>query len=89
MRVIACHMAWIETISKESAEGKLLQLYEAACDPTTGKLDNILSIHSLHPAGLEAHLNLYKAVMRGTKSFRKVERELVAYVVSRVNECHY
>ena len=55
----------------------------------TGALDEIMRVHSLHPAGLDAHLRLYGAVMRGTPSLRKVERELLALVVSGLNGCHY
>ncbi len=87
--MVAWGMAWIDTVSKEQASGKLAELYAAASDPVSGKLDNIMAIHGLHPAGLEAHLALYHSVMRSTTSFRKVERELVAYVVSCANECHY
>ncbi|MDF1800046.1 MAG: carboxymuconolactone decarboxylase family protein [Planctomycetota bacterium] len=82
-------MAWINTIPLGEAEGHLAQLYAAALDPSTGALDHIMAIHSLHPAGLEAHLMLYTAVMRGTPSLRKVDRELVALAVSTANECHY
>jgi AhpD family alkylhydroperoxidase len=32
---------------------------------------------------------LYRQAMRGTRTLRKVEREMIALVVSRVNECHY
>ena len=82
-------MAWIDTIGLDDAEGRLAELYAAAVDPTTGALDHIMAIHSLHPAGLEAHLALYTAVMRGTPSLRKVDRELVALAVSAANACHY
>jgi len=27
--------------------------------------------------------------MKSTKTFRKVEREMVAVVVSKLNDCHY
>lgn len=53
------------------------------------EMDHIMSIHSLHPAGLAGHLALYEAVMRGTKTLRKVDRELIALVVSSKNSCHY
>ena len=82
-------MAWIETVSLDDAEGELAELYGQALDPKTGQLDNIMSIHALHPAGLRAHLAVYGAVMRGTRSLRKVERELIALVVSAHNGCHY
>ncbi len=82
-------MAWIETKNAEQADGELAKLYQEACDPKTGQLDNIMAIHSLHPVGLRAHLALYAAVMRGTATLRKVERELIAWVVSDHNGCHY
>ncbi len=58
-------------------------------DPDTGELDNMLRVHSLHPAGLAAHWQLYRAVMRPTSTLRKAEREMIALVVSKINECHY
>ncbi len=82
-------MAWIETIDEADAGEALAALYARAADPRTGALDNIMRIHSLHPAGLDAHLALYSAVMRGTPSLPKVERELIALVVSTANGCHY
>jgi alkylhydroperoxidase family enzyme len=82
-------MAWISTKSMAEAEGELAELFAEAGDPDTGELDNIMAIHSAHPAGLAAHIALYTAVMRGTASLRKVERELIAFVVSQENGCHY
>ncbi len=82
-------MTWIRSVPDDEAQGRLAELYAAASDPSSGKLDEILRVHSLHPAGLEAHLTLYSAVMRGTRSLPKVERELIAFVVSRINACHY
>jgi len=82
-------VAWIRTIQEGEAAGKLRDLYDASRDPATGKVDNILAIHGLHPEGLSAHLALYQAVMRGTASLSKLERELLAFVVSLENGCHY
>ena len=72
----------------EGDEG-LEAIFDSARDPATGALDEIMRVHSLHPAGLEAHLGLYGAVMRGTPGLRRVERELIALVVSGLNGCHY
>ncbi len=82
-------MAWISTIERAASEGRLAELYEMVADPETGQLDHILQIHGLHPAGLEAHFQLYRAVMAGTRGLRKVDRELIALVVSQHNGCHY
>jgi alkylhydroperoxidase family enzyme len=88
-KLLCFGMAWIHTVEQDDAGGELSALYAAACDPTTGVLDNILKVHSLHPRGLEAHLLLYTAVMAGTASLRKVSREMIALVVSHTNGCHY
>ncbi len=63
--------------------------YKTVLDRTYGRVDNIMAIHSLNPAGLAAHNALYLSAMSGTKTLRKVERELIAYVVSLENHCHY
>jgi alkylhydroperoxidase family enzyme len=44
---------------------------------------------SLRPRQLEASLGLYQAVMFGESGLSRAERELIATVVSRVNECFY
>ena len=55
----------------------------------TSQVDNILKIHSLHPEGLAGHMELYSAVMKGSPTLRKVDREMIAVVVSTLNQCHY
>jgi alkylhydroperoxidase family enzyme len=94
-------MAWIRTVPdppppepggqrERGGDGdELAALYRRARDPESGRVDHILAVHSLHPAGLAAHLDLYRAVMRGTRGLPAVDRELIALVVSRLNGCHY
>jgi alkylhydroperoxidase family enzyme len=82
-------MAWIEVEGDEGAEGELAELYAGMVDPDSGRVDAIMQIHSLHPGGLRAHDLLYRESMRSTPTLRKVERELIALVVSRINDCHY
>jgi alkylhydroperoxidase family enzyme len=85
-------MAWIETVPDDewkSAGGHLAELYDRTVDPGYGRVDHIMAIHSLNPRGLAAHQSLYESAMAGTASLRKVEREMIALVVSLENECHY
>lgn len=82
-------MTWIDIIDEDQADPEFSALYDRARDPATGRVDNILAVHSLHPRGLAAHLELYQAVMAGTPALRRVEREMIAVVVSRINDCHY
>ena len=82
-------MVWIEVRGDDEAEGRLAELYARMADPTYGRVDMIMQIHSLHPEGLRVHDELYREVMASTKTLRKVERELIALVVSKINDCHY
>lgn len=82
-------MSWIETIDDEQWDDQLSALRQMVADPDTGVVDNIMAVHSLDAGSMKAHLVLYQQAMRGTKSLRKVEREMIALVVSKTNGCHY
>lgn len=82
-------MAWIETAREDGWQGELADLYAAAVDREHDRVDNIIQIHSLNPRAMAAHIALYKSAMAGTGSLRKAERELIAVLVSKLNDCHY
>ncbi len=81
-------MSWIKTLEYSESTAPLRELYGALTEGGR-RLDNILKIHTLHPAGMQAHLTLYRTVMTATPGLPKVDRELIALVVSHVNQCHY
>ncbi len=84
---------WIETVPDEgwTAEptSQLAELHGEVVDGEHGRVDHIMAIHSLNPRGLAAHHGLYESAMAGTATLRKVDREILALVVSLENECHY
>lgn len=87
-------MAWIskatpDELATEKQREQLTDLLEATRDSVSGEVDNILAVHSLHPEGMAAHWQLYRSAMAGTRTLRKVDREMVALVVSCHNACHY
>ena len=82
-------MARIEVIPDDSWNGALAEMYRRVVDPAYGRVDNVLAVHSLNPRGMAAHLDLYESAMAPTATLRKVERELIALVVSLENDCHY
>ena len=82
-------MARITVIPDDDWDGELAELYARVVDRNWGRVDNILAVHSLNPRGMEAHQGLYESAMSGTATLRKVERELIALVVSLTNDCHY
>lgn len=51
--------------------------------------DNIVQVHSIHPAVMRAHLQLYRAVMHGPGPLSRREREILAVRVSGLNDCPY
>ena len=81
-------MAYIRTIDEPEASGSLAREYENARQ-RTGKIFNILKVQSLAPEALRASISLYLAVMHGPSELTRAERELIAVVVSAINECHY
>ena len=82
-------MAWIETVPPEAAEGLLKRLYDAAVK-RAGKVFNVIRIQSLRPETLRASTQLYVEVMHSAKSpLSRIQREMIATVVSRANSCHY
>lgn len=54
-----------------------------------GNLDNILRVHSLDPPSMEHHYGLYKHLMAGPSPLSRVQREMIAVVVSAENDCFY
>lgn len=81
-------MAWIKMIPETEAEGTLSELYSKLIEPWGG-VDNIMKIHSLNPASLVGHFELYKTLMRGKSELSRVQREMIAVVVSALNHCKY
>ena len=81
-------MAWIDVIDENNADGSLKNQYEKLTEPWGG-VDNILKIHSLNPKSLTAHVQLYKTIMFGKSPIRRTDREMIAVVVSVINQCHY
>lgn len=82
-------MPWIRTHGVEEAAGRLARTYHAAVE-RAGRVFGIVRAMSQHPAMLDASLGLYGAIMKtNAGSISGRQREMLATVVSRVNDCHY
>jgi uncharacterized peroxidase-related enzyme len=81
-------MSWIEEIDVTEADGQLAQIYAELIEKR-GKVANILQVHSLNPAAMANHADLYMTLMFGKSGLRRAEREAIAVVVSATNECPY
>lgn len=51
--------------------------------------DNILRIHGIHSRVMKHHYELYKTLMHGEGPLSRIQREMIAVVVSSENRCHY
>ncbi|MFQ6073665.1 MAG: peroxidase-related enzyme [Candidatus Bathyarchaeia archaeon] len=81
-------MAWIKFIEETEATGKLKEYYDHV-KRRRGKIANILKVQSLNPDALRAHLDLYLALMFGKSGLTRIQREIIATVVSVINNCDY
>jgi len=80
--------AWIEETVPEDARGELRALYDRVAE-SDGSVDHILRIHGINPPSLGAHFELYVTAMRRRSPLSRAQREMIAVVVSTINECHY
>lgn len=80
-------VAAIRTVPAAEAEGHLATLYDRlgrGREPA-----HIYQVHSLHPDVLASHAGLYRTIMFGRSPLSRIQRELVATLVSHANGCHY
>lgn len=82
-------MPWIEAPHEDEWGEDMSELKDEVTDPTHERVDWIMRIHALDAGSMDAHNVLYRQAMKGTKTLRKVEREMLAIVVSQANDCHY
>jgi alkylhydroperoxidase family enzyme len=81
-------VAHLRLIDVEEATGLLKEEYDAAVG-RAGKVFNVVKSMSLRPGVLKRSMELYKGIMFGPSGLSRQERELLAVVVSRQNDCHY
>ena len=51
--------------------------------------DNILHIHGVHSRVMRRHYDLYRDLMYNRGPLTRVQREMIAVVVSAANACYY
>lgn len=79
---------WIRTVPPDQATGRLKKEYDAAVR-RAGRVFGIVRAMSPNPRILASSMELYATVMFGPSELARRQRELLAVVVSRANDCHY
>ena len=82
-------MAFIDYISYDDASPELKKLYEKSGAPKRTPA-NIIRVSGINPKAYDAHLKFFQGVMGDKDSaLAPQQRELIATVVSAINQCHY
>ena len=81
-------MPWIEQVPIADATGLLKKLFDEAIQ-RAGRVWHIVHIMSLNPRALRASINFYSVLMFGESPLSRVQREMLATVVSAELQCHY
>ena len=81
-------LPWIQQIAVEEATGLLKKQFEDAVR-RAGRVWNIVHIMSVNPRAMEASMRFYGMIMHGTSPLTRLQRELLATIVSAELRCHY
>jgi uncharacterized peroxidase-related enzyme len=66
-----------------------IALLFAKCEAKLGLVPNVLLAHAFAPEKLRLFSTYYNELMLGESGLSKLEREMIALVVSSLNRCHY
>ena len=64
-----------------------MQKYFRLCEERIGFLPNVLAAYSFDVVKLRAFIDMYNDLMLGDSRLTKLEREMIAVVVSAANRC--
>ena len=80
--------SWLRVPPASDAPPEVQALFDKAVEKL-GFVPNVLAVYALRPRHLELWNAFYDELMRGESSLTRVQREMIAVVVSTVNRCHY
>lgn len=81
-------MAWIKQVSYSDSRGLLRQTYDAAL-ARAGRIWKIVQVMSLRPKTMQASMQLYIETMMAPSDLSRIQREMLATVVSSELQCKY
>jgi hypothetical protein len=81
-------MPWIKQVAIARATGLLKRQFDAAIE-RAGRVWNIMHVMSLNAEAMRGSIRFYTTLMMGESPLTRVQRELLATVVSAELDCHY
>src|SRR6201997_4710529 len=82
------HISALPVADPEVLDDDLQELF-ALCTEKLGIVPNVLRAYSLRPQKLRNFVAMYNELMLAPSGLSKLEREMVAVVVSSANRCYY
>jgi alkylhydroperoxidase family enzyme len=79
---------WIRQIPVSEATGLLRRQFDHAM-ARAGRVWHIVHVMSLNPQAMRDSIAFYRTIMMGESPLSRVQRELLATVVSAELQCHY
>ena len=80
--------SWLRVPPEDEAPAAVKELFDRSQEKL-GFVANVLRVYALRPRHLELWNAFYDDLMRGESGLSRVQREMIAVVVSTVNSCHY
>lgn len=77
------------TIAATTKLTPALQAYFDKCQEKLGFVPNVLKAYAFDPVKLQAFIDMVDDLMLADSGISKLEREMIAVVVSAINHCHY
>ena len=81
-------ISWLHVPDAEDVEDGVKELWEPPLEKL-GFVPNVLRVYALRPRHLQLWYAFYDDLMRGDSGLTKIQREMLAVVVSTANRCHY
>src|ERR1051326_6853554 len=88
MAKVEARLSWLEVPRAEDVPDEVVELWQKPLEKL-GFVPNVLRVFALRPRHLVLWNAFYEELMRGESALSKVQREMIAVVVSATNRCHY
>jgi alkylhydroperoxidase family enzyme len=81
-------MSYIRQIPHDESTRFLRKIFDATV-ARAGRVWNIVRVMSVNPRVMDSSMKFYGSVMFGASPLSRVQREMLAVVTSRANDCFY
>lgn len=81
-------MPHIRTVGEDEATGPIKAIYDAG-RARAGEVANIIKVMSQDGRSTQASMAFYVSLMKAPNALDAPQREMLAAVVSNINECYY